>query len=90
MSSTDEAMKSSAFMAEGVTKPGYALSDDPTKAAFNIAFGTDLGVFQWYELPENEERRRTFQVAFEGGKNMFNPRQILEGIEAPLVPLILV
>jgi len=37
-------------------------------------------VFQWFELPENEERRRTFGVAFEGGKNMFNPRQILEGM----------
>ena len=67
-------------MAEGVTRSGYALSDDPTKTAFNITFDTELGVFQWYELPENEERRRTFQIGFEGGKRMFNPRQILEGI----------
>ena len=80
MFSTDDVLKSSAFMAECVTTPGYALSDDPTKTAFNIAFNTELSVFQWFELPENEERRRTFGIAFEGGKNMFNPRQILEGM----------
>jgi len=66
-------------MAECVTQPGYAMSDDPTKTAFNIAFNTKLGMFQWFEQPENEERRRTFGVAFEGA-NMFNPRQILEGM----------
>jgi len=80
MCSTNDVLKTSAFMAECVTQPGYAMSDDPAKTAFNIAFNTNLGVFQWFELPENEERRRTFGVAFEGGKNMFNPRQILEGM----------
>ncbi|ESK87498.1 hypothetical protein Moror_10910 [Moniliophthora roreri MCA 2997] len=78
---TDEAFKASAFMAEGVTRPGYALSDDPTKTAFNIAFQTDMSVFPWYELPENQDRLRTFGLAMEGGKNMFNPQAILEGFD---------
>jgi len=73
-------MKTSGYMAEAVTEPEYALSGGPTKTAFNIAFNTNLGVFQWFGLPENEERRRTFETAFESGKQMFNPRQILEGI----------
>jgi len=73
-------MKSSAYMAEAVTEPEYSLSGNPTKTAFNIAFDTRLGIFEWYEQPDNEERRNTFQAGFESGKIMFNPRQILEGI----------
>ena len=80
MSSTDDCMKSSAYMAEAVTEPEYALSDGPNKTAFNIAFDTSLSIFEWYEQPDNEERRRTFQAGFESGKIMFNPQQILEGI----------
>jgi hypothetical protein len=67
-------------MAAGVTQPGYALSDDPTKTAFSLAFNTELNLFSWYELAENQERLRTFGLAMEGSKNMFNPRVILEGM----------
>jgi len=80
MCSTNDVLKTSAFMAECVTQPGYSMSDDPAKTAFNIAFNTNLGIFQWYELPENEERRRIFGVALKSGQNIFNPRHILEGM----------
>jgi hypothetical protein len=78
--STDVSFKAAAFTAEALTRREYALSEDPNKAALNSAFQTDRDVWSWFELPENLGRHRTFQIALEGGKNMFNPRAILEGV----------
>jgi len=75
MCSTNDVLKTAAFMAECITQPGYAISDDPAKTAFNIAFNMNLGIFQWYELPENEERRRMFGVALKSRQNISNPLQ---------------
>lgn len=48
--------------------PRLAKSDNVTETAFNVTFKTDLGYFDWLELPENEYRRKRFGTAMEGTK----------------------
>lgn len=46
--------------------PKLAHSQEPNETPFNAAFKTDLRWFDWYELPENEYRRRRFATALAG------------------------
>lgn len=62
--------------------PKLANSDEPTQTPFNLAFQTSLGIFPWFELPENAQRLQRFGLGMEGGKAMFNPKAVLQGEEA--------
>jgi len=59
---TDESLKSAAYLSENLTDPRTAHSDEPTDSAFNRAFNTPLGMFPWYEQPENTFRLKRFNA----------------------------
>ncbi|KAI0685289.1 S-adenosyl-L-methionine-dependent methyltransferase [Cytidiella melzeri] len=85
----DESIKSAGYLAETLTSPNLAHSNEPNKAAFNTAFKTDLGVFDWYELPENEYRRRRFANAMEGTQSLTPPGatiRVVEGFDWQSLP----
>ncbi|KAF8891394.1 S-adenosyl-L-methionine-dependent methyltransferase [Infundibulicybe gibba] len=78
---TDEAFKSSAYLKEAMTDPCYANAEDPTHAAFNKAYNTNLPLFTWYEQPGHEARLSRFGMVFEGASRMFPNEAILQGYD---------
>lgn len=46
------------------------------KTPFNLTFRTELGYFEWLELPENKTRLREFGVAMTGTR----PWEVVENI----------
>ncbi|KII89673.1 hypothetical protein PLICRDRAFT_560195 [Plicaturopsis crispa FD-325 SS-3] len=64
--STDDVFKASAYLGEVFSNPEYAHSYKAEKAAFNLAYKTDQGVFQWFEQPGNEYRLRRFGITMDG------------------------
>lgn len=77
--STDDIFKSSSCLTDMLLDPKLANSDEPTQTPFNLAFQTSLGIFPWFELPENAQRLQRFGLGMEGGKAMFNPKAVLQG-----------
>jgi hypothetical protein len=59
--------------------PKLGKSQEPTETAWNLAFKTDLNVWEWYELPGNEDRLRRFGMAMAVAKKAQPPTAILEG-----------
>lgn len=45
-----------------------------------MAYGTDLDLFKWYELEENQARGRRSQVAMTGGGERFPPFIFTQGM----------
>jgi len=64
----DEVMRSSAFITEAYIDPKIAFSTSPSEAPLNLAFATSEVLFDWYERPENEARRKLFGNAMRGTK----------------------
>ena len=57
-----------------------AHSDSPTNSAWNRAYNQqDKTFFQWLETPENESRKRRFNVAMEGVSRLDDGEAILRG-----------
>ena len=77
--STDEGLKSSAYLSDTIFDPKLAFSQEPTETALNTAFKTDLSFYPWYEATGNEHRRLRFNLGMDGSKNATNPNVILEG-----------
>ncbi|EMD39226.1 hypothetical protein CERSUDRAFT_152302 [Gelatoporia subvermispora B] len=59
---TDESMKSAAYLSDTLTDSRTASSYQPTESAFNRAFGTSAGIFDWFEQPENAFRLKRFNA----------------------------
>lgn len=60
------------------------LSPSPTnkdETAFNRALGTQLGVWEWYELPENKIQLARCTKTMEVGKMLLPPDAVLEGYD---------
>ena len=60
--STDEAMKAAAYLQEALLHPKIAKSQEPNETAFNLAFNTNLPIFEWFEQKGNEHRLLRFGV----------------------------
>ena len=56
-----------------------AFSAEPSRAAFNIGFKTDLPFWEWLEQPDNLWRLKRFGVGMKGTLEMHNPKAILDG-----------
>lgn len=67
----DLVRKSSCNSWDVLTLPGYRNSDAPNKTAFNLAYKTDLKIFQYLSDVEPEIGKRT-KVAFAGGTRANN------------------
>ena len=72
-------MKSASYLSETLLSEDMAKSGEPNHTAFNKAFNTDLSMFPWFALPENEYRLNRFNIAMQGVQNMGSPRGILDG-----------
>ena len=72
-------MKSSSYLTESLLDPKTAMSQEPHEVAFNLAFKTDLPIWEWFEAKGNEHRLLRFGIAMEGGKRVASPTAILKG-----------
>jgi hypothetical protein len=57
--------------------PATSASSLPTESAFNRAFGVDMDLFAWYELPENRTRFNRFSKAMLATRALSPPSTIL-------------
>ncbi|KAI0068103.1 S-adenosyl-L-methionine-dependent methyltransferase [Artomyces pyxidatus] len=73
---TDEALASSAFLAEYIHE---APAD--VDAPFNLALKTPSKLWNWYEEPGNEWRGRRFNAAMKGGGEHFPSTLFTEGYD---------
>lgn len=60
--------------------PKLRMSEEPTETPFNLAFKTKLNLFEWFDEPEQDYRRRRFGVAMQGVAGMFPPDAVLNGM----------
>ncbi len=78
-----------------VNIPKALLKDEDNKeltrpvAPFNISFNTRLNLFQWLELPGNEERLTRFKYAMTGSRHSETKEGILRGELSSYTPPIL-
>lgn len=77
----DEGYKSAGYLPETLKDPKMATSGEPNVAAFNTAYNTDIPVFEWFELAENQYRRRRFATAMEGTQNLTPPGTTINGFD---------
>ena len=69
-------MKAASHMPETILDPIMMASG---KTAFNRAYQTNLGSFEWLNSPENAYIHRRFNMAMEGTAKMSVPWEIFEG-----------
>ncbi|KZP25715.1 S-adenosyl-L-methionine-dependent methyltransferase [Athelia psychrophila] len=58
--------KASACLMENMRDPLTAFSSEPNQAPFNRAYGIDIPMWAWHQLPEQSYSRRRFNVAMQG------------------------
>jgi hypothetical protein len=54
------------MLLENMTDPRTAFSDDPILSPHQRVFNHNLSTYDWYELPENDYRRRRFSTGQTG------------------------
>ncbi|KLO13212.1 S-adenosyl-L-methionine-dependent methyltransferase [Schizopora paradoxa] len=67
---TDESMKGGSYLYEVLSEPDSAFKAVPELCATTKSLGSDLSLWDFYELPEQKYRHYRFGVAMEGVKNM--------------------
>ncbi|KAJ6525736.1 O-methyltransferase [Mycena capillaripes] len=83
---TDEVAKSAVYLPETLLDPATSASSLPTESAFNRAFGVNMDVFAWYELPENRHRFNRFSMAMLATRALSPPSTILNTFEWASLP----
>jgi hypothetical protein len=78
--STDEGLKSAAYLSDVLRDPKVAFSEETEEAPMNAAFKTSLRAFPWYESEGNEYRHLRFNLAMDGSKHATRVDAILDGI----------
>ncbi|KAG5651603.1 hypothetical protein H0H81_008095 [Sphagnurus paluster] len=69
--------KSSAYLLENLRDPKTSHSSAKNHAPLNRAFNMETSMWEWYETPEQEYRRRRFAIAMRGIAQM-QPQDILD------------
>ncbi|KAJ6505395.1 O-methyltransferase [Mycena sanguinolenta] len=82
----DEAFKGSAFLTEAFTDPATAHSVKSTDSAWNLAARTDAFLFDWYDRPENENKKTRFSFAMACSLKLEPPEAILAGFKWASLP----
>ncbi|KAI5123841.1 hypothetical protein M0805_009133 [Coniferiporia weirii] len=83
---TIHAFKSSAYLTDSLMDPEYVDSFEVDKTAFNVAFGTDLPIWAWFEKPENKHHLQIFSLAMEGGTKLIPQDAVLKGLDWSSLP----
>jgi len=76
--SADEDYKGAGHMLEHLTSP-WGSETSPEKSPMMLAFGSDEGVWSWFERPFNTHRLRRFGVAMEGVNSTQPSGALLKG-----------
>ncbi|TCD62062.1 hypothetical protein EIP91_007521 [Steccherinum ochraceum] len=63
---TDEFLKGAGHAVAMLTDPATSHSQEPVDSPLQRAFGKKMGLFDWYDLPENQFRLRRFGNAMRG------------------------
>ncbi|KAI5116033.1 hypothetical protein M0805_002088 [Coniferiporia weirii] len=82
----DEAMKAASYFQEVVTDPKTAFSEEVNDAGIQKALRTDLSLWDYYDLPEGQHRRRRFAVTMSSGNSLVPPGLILSSYDWASVP----
>jgi len=77
--SLDEGFKGSGHLTETLLDPELGHSYEVNTTPFNRAHNVNVGLWTWFEAPENRLRLARFGAAMNGAKNMNPPEAILEG-----------
>lgn len=72
-------MKTASYLAEVVTDPAMAASDEPDNVAFSIAMRTDKDWWTWAESPENSMYLQRFSLAMSAAKQVMPEQTTVEG-----------
>lgn len=72
-------MKGAAHLPEAFLDPKLSHSVEPNETPWNTAFGTDMGLFEWYNQKENVARSQRFGIALAGTTKMEPATAILTG-----------
>ncbi|KZV87208.1 S-adenosyl-L-methionine-dependent methyltransferase [Exidia glandulosa HHB12029] len=84
--STDEVMKTASYLAEVITDPAMAASDEPDNVAFSIAMRTDKDWWKWAESPENSMYLQRFSLAMSAAKQVMPEQTTVEGFDWGSLP----
>jgi hypothetical protein len=76
---TDELLRCASYLPDHVMNGNTAFSEEPREAAFNTAYGTTQGLFEWFSQPENELRKRRFGAGMAGTRLLSPSDVILRG-----------
>ena len=71
-------MTAHAYLADALLCPSPT---NPNETAFNRAYNTPLGVFDWYELPENKIQLLRCIKAMDAGKMIAPLDAVLQGYD---------
>ncbi|KAE9393796.1 S-adenosyl-L-methionine-dependent methyltransferase [Gymnopus androsaceus JB14] len=79
----DEMMKSAAYLPEAFLDPKLSFSIEPNETSLNMAFGTKMSLFEWYNQkdPESVARSQRFRIAMTGMTKMEPETAILSGFQ---------
>lgn len=78
---SDNAFKSSSYLYESLIDERTKGSGDAEKAAFSLAFKTDMSFFSWLELPENAYAVNRFARSMHVVDSMsYDEHAVLEGV----------
>lgn len=73
----DESMKAGSWLTEALTDPATAKSEEPEHASVCRALGITEPLWNWWDRPENDIRRRRFGSAMSGTNKIQPPKTIL-------------
>ncbi|KAG6909442.1 hypothetical protein DXG01_000427 [Tephrocybe rancida] len=78
---SDDVYKASSYLSDAFADRSINFSDEADKAAFTLAFKTNLSPFDYFASPGNEHRGHRFAIGMKGGSNMVLPKAVVEGFD---------
>ncbi|EJD00229.1 S-adenosyl-L-methionine-dependent methyltransferase [Fomitiporia mediterranea MF3/22] len=82
----DECLKSGAYLVEAMTEPDTKFSDEPNCAALQKAMKTTETLFEYYDRPTEQFRRKRFAIVMTTANRMHTPESILAGFDWATLP----
>ncbi|EMD39709.1 hypothetical protein CERSUDRAFT_112014 [Gelatoporia subvermispora B] len=82
----DESFKAAAVTQDHLMDPSTAFSDEPNQLPIQRAMHTNKALFEWYDEPGNELRRRRFNIAMKESVKFEVPGAILQGFDWGALP----
>ena len=77
--SCNRALKGASHLVDVMTDPQTKLSEEPKHGALQHSLGTELGLFEYLNQPENELERKMFAKRMQGAVSTQPASSVLEG-----------